>query len=108
MYNAYFLPKFLRAKQGCALYMGIMITYHGYNNGHNNPMYNVHKHVGEHYTQQNMAIDFSGLLFFNPHPRICSLLIFFREREKPQCERETSVDCLPYSPQLGSQSTTQV
>ena len=50
-----FVPKFLRAKQGCALYMGIMITYHGYNNGHNNPMYNVYKNGGVHYTRQNMV-----------------------------------------------------
>ena len=35
--------------------MGIMITYHGYNNGHDNPMYNAHKTVGIHYTWQNMV-----------------------------------------------------
>ena len=35
--------------------MGIMITYHGYNNGHNNPMYNVYKNGGAHYTRQNMV-----------------------------------------------------
>ena len=34
--------------------MGIMITYHGYNNGHNNPMYNVHKNAGAHYTQEHI------------------------------------------------------
>ena len=32
------------------LYMGIMITYHGCNGGHNNPVYNVQKNVGVHYT----------------------------------------------------------
>ena len=37
------------------LYMGIMITYHVYNNGHNKPMYNAHEHgyalyMGAHYT----------------------------------------------------------
>ena len=26
--------------------MGIMITYHGYNGGYNNPMYNVLKNMG--------------------------------------------------------------
>ena len=36
--------------------MGIMITYHGYNNGYNNPLYNVHKSTGVRYTQQNMVI----------------------------------------------------
>ena len=30
-----------------------MITYHGYNNGYKNPMYNVHKNAGMHYTWQN-------------------------------------------------------
>ena len=29
--------------------MGIMITYHGYNN----PIYNAHKNMGAHYTWQN-------------------------------------------------------
>ena len=33
--------------------LGIMITYHGYNNGHNNPMCNVHRNVRVLYTQQN-------------------------------------------------------
>ena len=33
--------------------MGVMIIYHGYNNGHNNPVYNVHKNVGVCYTWQN-------------------------------------------------------
>ena len=32
-----------------------MIKYYGYNNGHNNPTYNVHKTVGVHYTWQNMV-----------------------------------------------------
>ena len=32
--------------------MGIMITHHGYDNGHN-PVYNAHKNVGEHYPWQN-------------------------------------------------------
>ena len=35
--------------------MGIMITYYGYNNGYNNPVYNVHKNVGAYYTRQNMV-----------------------------------------------------
>ena len=26
-----------------------MITYHGYNNGYNNPMYSAHKNMGTHY-----------------------------------------------------------
>ena len=37
--------------------MAIMITYHGYSNGHNNPMYNMHKNVGAHYTWQNVAFE---------------------------------------------------
>ena len=32
--------------------MGIMISYHGYNDGYNNPTYKAHKNVGVHYTQQ--------------------------------------------------------
>ena len=32
-----------------------MITYHGYNNGYNNPVYHGHKDVGAHYTGQNMV-----------------------------------------------------
>ena len=30
-----------------------MITYHEYNNGYNNPVYNAHKNLGVHYTWQN-------------------------------------------------------
>ena len=33
--------------------MGKMITYHGYNNGYNNPMYNVHQNMDVHYKWQN-------------------------------------------------------
>lgn len=36
MYN---VPKFLRGKEGCTLYMGTMITHRG----HNNPVYNMHR-----------------------------------------------------------------
>ena len=43
-----FLPKFLREKQRYALYMGLMITYHGYHN----PTYNEHKNMDAHYTCQ--------------------------------------------------------
>ena len=32
--------------------MGVMITYHGYNN----PTYNAHINEGVHYTQQNMVV----------------------------------------------------
>ena len=47
--------------------------------------------------------------FLYPHPRICFLLIIEkkkgreggREREKHQYERETSLSCLPYTPQPG-------
>ena len=39
--------------------MGIMVTYHGYNN----PQY-VYKNAGVPYTQQNMVI-FEGLVLFN-------------------------------------------
>ena len=48
-----FLPKFLKEKLGCALYMDIMNTYYGSTDGYNNPMYNTHKNVGAYYTQQN-------------------------------------------------------
>ena len=41
-----FLPKFFREKQECALYIGILITYHGYNNGYNNLVYKLHKTCG--------------------------------------------------------------
>ena len=30
--------------------MGIMITYHRYNSGYNNPVYNAHKNVDAHHT----------------------------------------------------------
>ena len=36
--------------------MGIMTAYHVYNNGHNNPVDNVYKIVGMHYTRQNMVL----------------------------------------------------
>ena len=44
--------------------------------------------------------------FDNPHWRICSLKNWFererkREREKHQCERETSICCLQYMPDPG-------
>ena len=34
--------------------MGRMITYHGYNDGYNNPVYNMHKTVGVRYTWEHM------------------------------------------------------
>ena len=37
--------------------MGIMITCPGYNNGHNNPVYNVHENRGAQYTWQNTVYD---------------------------------------------------
>ena len=47
MYNTQFLPKFLREKQGCALYT-LLYEYSDYmpwyNNGHN-PEYNVYKNA---------------------------------------------------------------
>ena len=43
MYNAHILPEFLRENYGCTLHMGIMFTYHRYNNGHNKPVYNAYK-----------------------------------------------------------------
>ena len=33
-----------------------MITYHGHNSRHDNPVYNMHKNVDVHYTQQNTGI----------------------------------------------------
>ena len=43
--------------------MGIMITYHGYNNGHNNPVCNAHKNMGVHYTQGALhTANYSSLL----------------------------------------------
>ena len=38
------------------MHMGIMITYHGYNNGYSHPAYNEHKNGGAHYTRQNTVI----------------------------------------------------
>ena len=35
--------------------MGIMTIHHVYNNGYNNPMYNVHQNVGAHYTREHMV-----------------------------------------------------
>ena len=32
--------------------MGVMITCHGYYNGCDNPVYNAHRNVGAHYTQE--------------------------------------------------------
>ena len=56
-----FLPKFLREKEGCALYLGIVITDHGCNN----PVYNAHKkwvHVihgsALHTTKYSMSWEF--------------------------------------------------
>ena len=36
--------------------MDLMITYHEYNNGYSNPMCNMHKNMGVHYTWQSMGI----------------------------------------------------
>ena len=47
MYNAHFFACIFEEKIRMSLYMGIMITYHGYNH----PTHNGHK--GEHYTWQN-------------------------------------------------------
>ena len=45
-----------------------MITYNGYN-----PMYDVHKNMGEHFTWQNTSMPFSGMALsepvLNPEPR---------------------------------------
>ena len=35
--------------------MGTMITCHGYINGYNNPVYNVHKNMGARYKWQSMV-----------------------------------------------------
>lgn len=48
--NVHVLPKSWREKQGCALYVSIMIACHGCNN----PRYNVHKNVGAHYTREHV------------------------------------------------------
>ena len=39
--------------------MGIMTTYHGYNN----PVYNAHKNVGVHGTWQNMVVFVFNMIF---------------------------------------------
>ena len=47
--------------------------------------------------------------FLNPHPRICLLILEReekREREKHQCERETSIGCLSYTPRQGIEPAT--
>ena len=36
--------------------MAIMITYHGYNDGCANPVYNVHQNMGVHCTWPGMGI----------------------------------------------------
>ena len=41
VYHVQFLPRFLREVLGCALYVGIVTIYHGYNN----PMYNALKNM---------------------------------------------------------------
>ena len=35
--------------------MGIMITYHGYSNAYDNPVCNVYKNAGVHYTWQEVV-----------------------------------------------------
>ena len=54
MYDAFFAQIFLgKIRMHIIHGHGIMITYRGYNNGCKNPIYNVYKNVGSHYTQQN-------------------------------------------------------
>ena len=55
MYNVLFFAQIFEGRIGCALYMSIIITRHRYDNRYDNPMYNVHKNVSAHYTQQNMV-----------------------------------------------------
>ena len=43
--------------------MGIMIAYHGYNNGYNNLLYDVHRNVGVHSTQEHIYMAKYGNLF---------------------------------------------
>ena len=50
MYNVNFLAQIFEGKIRMCMIYGMMITYHGCNNGHNNPVYNVHKNMGTHYT----------------------------------------------------------
>lgn len=73
MYNAHIFAYIFEEKCGCALYTGIMITCHGYNNGYSNPVYYVQKNMGACYTQQNMVLQvaislYLLLCFLNPHP----------------------------------------
>ena len=54
MYNVHFFAQISEGKIR-------MCIIHGYNNRYNNPMYNVHKNVGTHYTQQNTVFLISSL-----------------------------------------------
>ena len=50
------------------------------------------------------------LKYFNPHPRICLLILEKeegeREREKHQCEKATLIGCLSYTPDSGIKPAT--
>ena len=44
-----------------------------------------------------------SFLFFNPHLRMCLLIL---EREKHRCESKTLIGCLPCMPRLGIEPTS--
>ena len=60
VYNAHFGAPISEGETRGTLYMGLMITHHGCNNGPNNPVYNAHKDVGAHDARQNKGSIFQA------------------------------------------------
>ena len=54
MYNAHFFPQSFEGKIRMHIIHGCNNYIHGCNNRTNNSMYNVHKNMPAHYTQQNI------------------------------------------------------
>ena len=53
VHNVHLFAQIFEGKIRMHILHGYNVTYHGYNN----PMYEAHKTVGAHYTQQNMVKD---------------------------------------------------
>ena len=56
--------------------MGIMITYHGYNN----PVNNAHKNVGAHYTRQKYSIMKNKKLSWRLQNFLMTSIVYWLER----------------------------
>ena len=89
--------------------MGIMIAYHGHNNDYDNLVYNVHKNVGVHYTQQNTVLSNVFVL----HVKInwlnnlmCILIIYccIENHLKVYWLQTTAIICVLVSLQFGQGS----